>query len=151
MLIDFSCLGNKSITPAINEVTSLRETVWADWMCAGSVACLSECVCTGLSVPGGGLHNHFQLSCVFNDLLCQLRGGDGHFFCPLLLTGKRVIAICALSPASLKWNETNSQLWLCGHFSIQFLEFRNFYHLSLFISYFTALEIHALYIQTTSP
>lgn len=66
-------------------------------------------------VSGGGLHNHFQLSCVFDDLLCQLRGGDGHLFCPLLLVGERVIAICAQTPSPLKWNKNmNSQLLTTG-------------------------------------
>lgn len=56
-------------------------------------------------VLGGGLHNHFQLSCIFDDLLCQLGRGDGHLFCPLLLTGERVIAIWAQTPSSLNWKK----------------------------------------------
>lgn len=55
-------------------------------------------------VPGGGLHNHFQLSCIFDDLLCQLRRGDGYLFCPLLLTGERVLAVWAQTPSSLRRN-----------------------------------------------
>ena len=63
---------------------------------------MSECV------PGGGLHNHFQLSCVFDDLLCQLCGGDGHLFCPLLLAAERVVAVCAQTPSPLKRQGTIS-------------------------------------------
>lgn len=68
---------------------------------------MAECV------PGGGLHNHFQLSCVFDDLLCQLSRRDVHLFCPLLLTAKRVAAICTQSPSPLPWKH-KQQFKLCS-------------------------------------
>jgi len=68
--------------------------------------CVSACVCVGGGEWGGlsvgvELDNHFQLPCVLNDLLCQLCGGDGDLFRPLLLSTERVVAISTLTPPSL--------------------------------------------------
>lgn len=102
--------GNKSTTLAINEVIFLRETAFELTGCILDVhwissICVWVCLYMVECVLGGGLHNHFQLSCIFDDLLCQLRRRDGHLFCPLLLTGERVIAIWAQTPSPLKLNK----------------------------------------------
>lgn len=48
------------------------------------------------------LHNHFQLPCIFNDLLGQFCRRNSCFLCFLLLGAERVVSIRTLSPTSLQ-------------------------------------------------
>lgn len=56
----------------------------------------------GMSARRFQLHNHFQLPCIFNDLLGQFCRRNSCFFCFLLLGAERVVSIRTLSPTSLQ-------------------------------------------------
>lgn len=100
-----TCLEN-------NSCNKRSRVCWTGWFLG------RRCVYPSVSVHGSvflaaGLHNHFQLSCVFDHLLRQLRGGNGHFFCPLVLTGESVAAVWVLSPAALKSKKhTAPVIWM---------------------------------------
>lgn len=61
------------------------------------------------------LHNHFKLSCIFNDLFGQFCWRNSYFLYPLLLRAERVVTIRALCPASLqeKTSITGQVIYTC--------------------------------------
>lgn len=68
-------------------------------------------------VPQSRLHNHFQLPCILDDLLCKLLRGNGYLFCTLLLICEGIIAVWAQTPSPLKLNMFEISVYFSPYYS----------------------------------